>query len=428
MNRRDMIMGSLLASLGARSAAFGSQGTEPPLQSRARHQGPFFLFIELRGGWDPTQVCVPLDARISGSDPAKAKRIGPFSVPDHSHWPQDRAGDSKAILQFFEMFQNDLLQVDGVFTSTLTHEFGQFEINMGTSRSVTYPNLFAAIAASLAPSVPMPYLTNSGHAATAGLVQAIPTYDMARMRSLLNPSSQGPTLGPSAWARVMEQLDKRLEARAQAGGLQHTKDFYAAMARSHRSVEPLRELEGLMNELIGQGVSERFALAIAAFELGLSATAQVTYHGFDTHDEHFSRQPVALGNSFRDTTTALRVLKSRGLLERTTVIIGSEFARTASYGAWDTARPLNATNGKDHWQHASLLFLGRGITGNRRLGSFNERQVSQRVDFETLQPRADGQLVTLPQVHQAIRDFAGVTPTINERFPLRVTAKPKIFG
>lgn len=425
MNRRDMIMGSVLASLAARSQALGAQ---PPLESKTRHQGPFFLFIELRGGWDPTQVCVPTDARIGGSDPAKARRVGPFAIPDHSHWPQDRAADSQAILDFFETFQNDLLQLDGVFTSTLTHEFGRFELNMGTARSVTYPNLFAAIAASLAPGVPLPYLTNSGHAATANLVQAIPTFDMSRIRSLLRPSGQATAMGPGAWSLVMQELDKRLAARAQAAGLEHAKDFYGAMARSHRAVEPLRELEGLMAELVGQGVSERFALAIAAFELGLSATAQVAFGGFDTHDEHLSRQPAALGVAFRDATAALQVMKARGLLGRTTVMIGSEFGRTAFYGPWDTAKPLNATNGKDHWQHASLLFLGRGITGNRRLGSFNERLVSERIALNTLQPSASGLVLTLPHVHQALRDYAGVTPAIDDRFPLRVQATPKIFG
>jgi uncharacterized protein (DUF1501 family) len=204
------------------------------------------------------------------------------------------------------------------------------------------------------------------------------------------------------------------------------------MARSHQAVEPLRELEGLMAELVGQGVSERFALAIAAFELGLSATAQISFGGdggFDTHDDHFSAQPAALGEVFRETTTALRVMKSRGLLDRTTIMMGSEFGRSAFYGPWDSAKPLNATNGKDHWQHSSLLFLGRGITGNRRKGSFNERLVSQRISLDTLEPDANGQVLTLPHVHQALREFAGVKDDISARFPLRLAGgKAKIFG
>lgn len=433
MDRRQLLLGSLAASIALRARALGSesQQQQPPAQNiKARHAGPYFLFVELAGGWDATQVCDPKDPRISGSDPSKARRIGPFAITDHSHWGgPNPAENSQAVLNFFQEFQNDILQLDGVKSSVSTHEFGRLELNMGTARSTTYPNVLAAIAASLAPDVPLPYLTNSGYASTAGLVQSVPMYDMSRIRQLLNPTAQAGVLGPGMWAKVMAQLDNRLAARAQASGLNHAKSFYANMGAAHRSAGELAELDALMNDLIAQGADERFAFTIAAFELGLSVTSHITFGGFDTHDNHFERHHIAVGDAFRSMTAGLRLLKQRGLLSKTTVLIGSEFGRTAFYGkSWDTALALNATQGKDHGLHSTVLLLGRGITGNQRLGSTGERLVSERINFGTLQLDPKGHILGLPALHQALRTFAGVKPSIADRFPLRVNRVPKIFG
>src|SRR5207249_5644522 len=47
------------------------------------------------------------------------------------------------------------------------------------------------------------------------------------------------------------------------------------------------------------------------------------------------------------------------------VVVQSEMGRTPNY---------NAGNGKDHWSIGSVMFLGRGITGDRVIGATDAKQ------------------------------------------------------
>ena len=99
--------------------------------------------------------------------------------------------------------------------------------------------------------------------------------------------------------------------------------------------------------------------------------------------------------------------------EKLVVVIQSEMGRTPSY---------NAGKGKDHWSIGSIMFLGRGIRGNRVLGATDERQFHVPLHPQTLATdRQNGIRVRPEHIHTALRELAGVADhAFSRRFPLGV--------
>ena len=61
--------------------------------------------------------------------------------------------------------------------------------------------------------------------------------------------------------------------------------------------------------------------------------------------------------------------------DKLVVVVQSEMGRTPTY---------NNGNGKDHWSIGSVMFLGRGIKGNRVIGATDEKQFHVPLDPQTL--------------------------------------------
>ena len=99
--------------------------------------------------------------------------------------------------------------------------------------------------------------------------------------------------------------------------------------------------------------------------------------------------------------------------DRLVVIVQSEMGRTPNY---------NNGNGKDHWSIGSIMFLGRGIRGNRVLGATDERQFHVPLNPRTLATdRESGIRVRPEHIHTALRELAGITDhEFSRRFPLGV--------
>jgi hypothetical protein len=95
---------------------------------------------------------------------------------------------------------------------------------------------------------------------------------------------------------------------------------------------------------------------------------------WDTHKDNFSTlrdrliPPVDQGLS-----ALLADLASRGLLERTLVVVMGEFGRTPKIGRVVMNAATNAS-GRDHWPHAySALLAGGGVRGGQVYGASDDR-------------------------------------------------------
>jgi uncharacterized protein (DUF1501 family) len=109
---------------------------------------------------------------------------------------------------------------------------------------------------------------------------------------------------------------------------------------------------------------------------------KVTHSNYDTHYENFEFHIEQLGEFDRTFATLLDDLSDRGMLEKTLVIVMSEFGRTPN---------INRGLGRDHWSAAwSVAMAGCGIRGGTAVGRTNpggtavvERQVSAGHLFHT---------------------------------------------
>ena len=113
----------------------------------------------------------------------------------------------------------------------------------------------------------------------------------------------------------------------------------------------------------------------------------------------------------------LRYIMSRAeglkIRDRLVVVVQSEMSRTPAY---------NAGNGKDHWSVGSVMFLGRGIKGNRVIGATDSQQFHVPLDPQALAcDRRNGIRVRPEHIHAALRDLAGISDhPFSQRFPLGV--------
>ena len=91
----------------------------------------------------------------------------------------------------------------------------------------------------------------------------------------------------------------------------------------------------------------------------------VNEYGFDNHDSNFKRLKDVQAPHVDQTYSALITdLKQRGMLERTLVLMTSEFGRTPK---------INANQGRDHWPHVfSYLITGGEIPGGRVIGASDQ--------------------------------------------------------
>ena len=120
---------------------------------------------------------------------------------------------------------------------------------------------------------------------------------------------------------------------------------------------------------------QRMLLARRLVEAG-TRFVSLTYGGWDLHDNitpNTRNQMPALDQAL---SALINDLESRGLLERTLVLVSSEFGRTPK---------INATAGRDHWPKVfSVMLAGGGVRGGLVYGSSDP--TSSEPEFDPVQP------------------------------------------
>jgi uncharacterized protein (DUF1501 family) len=90
----------------------------------------------------------------------------------------------------------------------------------------------------------------------------------------------------------------------------------------------------------------------------------MTYGGWDHHDNIATNMQTQLPPFDKAFSSLILDLESRGLLESTLVVVGTEFGRTPK---------INPTAGRDHWPKLySGIMAGGGIKSGIVYGSSND--------------------------------------------------------
>ena len=431
MKRRDFIRlaatsGGLLLCGGVRLA-----------QAQQAYNGPFWLLVEARGGWDPTSFCDPKgsglgeNGDINNYDQNDIRQIGNLR---YAPPPDMFANDSSLFSNrdFFEAHYQNLVVINGINYGTNGHNVG---MRAGWTGSLAgdYPSIAALIAAENAGDLSVPFVgTSPGQITkTKGLVPATvvkvgnvnalrevayPNRVNTSQTTRYNSNSANALIEAAAAARRQRQLDAQGLMRLQTALSEHDASWSRDVATLRDFVEAMNSPTAPNGYVNSRSLAKRLFLnaqtAFAAFESGAAATAQITLSGFDTHQNHDADHYPRLMDLFATVDNIITDANDRGIGDRLIIVMGSDFGRTNKF---------NNNNGKDHWPHTSMMVWGdsRYFTGDRVVGATDDLHRSVKVSTSTLQPDNNGVELTPEYIHQALRRLAGIdqNPSVTANFP-----------
>jgi uncharacterized protein (DUF1501 family) len=268
--------------------------------------------------------------------------------------------------------------VRGINTAEDDHAKGAYLMHTGRRQepAVPYPHLGSVCAKLLAPKdLPLPgYIHISPRGASAFnkldagfLGPRYASITLAGGKPPANLLRPGP--GTDEAERLRVELRDRWNGRFTLG---HKTAETEAYTQSYEQALQLMERQQVFDvtkessrdrERYGSHDFGRHCLlARRLLEAGVTFV-KVTHSNYDTHHENFDFHIEQLGEFDRPFATLLDDLAQRGLLDRTLVVVMSEFGRTPK---------INRNYGRDHWSRAwSVALAGCGIKGGVVVGKTN---------------------------------------------------------
>jgi hypothetical protein len=428
MDRRDFLKIASTAGLGVAAASlpFSSDASAEP------YAGTLYVTVNASGGWDPTSFCDPKGAS-SDTDPDPmnhylASTIGTaVGSASGMKYAPDPAGANKA---FFDKYAKDLLVLNGVDTSTNSHDVGSRVTWSGTL--VENKASFAALAAgAYGGSLPMAYITNGGYDVAAGVVAVTRVGNVDAVRRIAFPNiidplydqNQTPFYTPETAARINEMRNARHMAYAEKQNLPRIQQAMGMLFTARSGQNELKKLtEFLPAQLENSNLRRQAQIALAAYRAGICVSANLGIGGFDSHGNNDGQQFGQLAELWDGIDYLVSEAKTYGVWGKVVIIVGSDFGRTPGY---------NSGNGKDHWSITSMLLMGKGIPGDTVIGKTTDRHNPFNIDQNTLAPveGAAGVRLKPGHVHRALRRLAGIDQNpIVTRFPIKEKEELALFG
>jgi uncharacterized protein (DUF1501 family) len=409
-------------ALGSGAAVLSSPGSRLYAAS-PNYDGRLLVVMQLSGGWDVTSLCDP-KSNVSGEPEINQwARTGEIQTAGNIHYAPFASNAS-----LFSKYHSDMLVINGVDSQTNSHETGILHSWSGRTAE-GFPTMTALFAAQNAPDIPLSYVNFGGFGDTAKLIRYSRLESPDTLRELLlanNTSWDDSTLrGAVDLARIQQAQQERLQRKLALDTLTERQRLNMSSYWSARdSADALERMAAIMpssgtfqqNVNLGGRLDESSLLAqiqlmMLGFEAGVGCAADLHFFGFDTHANH-DEQHISLFNHFADSLDYFwTYAEERGVADRITLVIGSDFGRTPHY---------NSDNGKDHWPIGSYIVMEKGASwGNRTVGLTDELHNAYRINPATLQRDDSGGTIIYPKhVHQAIRSYMGLDSSpLTSAFP-----------
>jgi len=392
-------------------------------ETNAPYAGPYYVVFNASGGWDTTYL---MDPKGTNGINRLYQEGDILTRGAHKFAPTARhiqAGLSNE--DFYEQFADELLVFNGLDYSVNNHAPGARYMATGKLDSLAYPTFAALVAACQGPTCPLSYLTFGNYSATGNLVAMSRVPYLPSLRTLANADAiQGNERSPYhdrfALDRIEQALGAEVQARAQQPRLpraEHAENMLYAAQMNSKALE--RVTPYIPQNVPRERLSQQADIALASFKAGVCVSANLTIGQFDSHANNDPDQMRLIPEFLAGIKYLFQRAEELQIREQLVVIVQSEMGRTPNY---------NNGNGKDHWSIGSIMFLGRGIRGNRVLGATDERQFHVPLDPQTLALDRDAGIRVRPEhIHTALREFAGIADhAFSRRFPLGVTENERL--
>lgn len=423
-NRRDFLKLCGLAGLGL------AVPLRYPLPTRAEattdpYEGPYYVVFNASGGWDTTYL---MDPKGIGGINRLYNEGDILTQGAHKYAPTARhiqGGLSNE--DFYAQFGNELMVFNGLDYSVNNHSPGARYMATGKLDSLAYPTFAALVAACQGPACPLSFLTFGNYSATGNLVAMSRVPYLTSLRNLanadaINGSARSPYHDRFALDRIEKALQTEIQSRTAEPRLprvEHAENMLFAAQANSRALQ--RVTQYIPNEIPRERLSQQAEIALASFKAGVCVSANLSIGQFDSHANNDPDQMRLIPEFLAGIRYLTRRAEELQIRDRLVIIVQSEMGRTPNY---------NGGNGKDHWSIGSIMFLGRGIRGNRVLGATDERQFHVPLNPQTLATdRQNGVRIRPEHIHTALREMAGIADhAFSRRFPLGVNDNERLRG
>jgi len=437
-------------------AASGLSASMPvwtPKAAAATPPDQFLVVVNAAGGWDPTSLCDPKGLnqaytdksdRFEGSTNSVA--LDPNKTYGNIQWSAipDGVSNDDAVLTrindqfdgFFNTYGSRLTVINGIDTGTNNHDTGNRYVWSGHEET-GYPSLAAFYAATVAPNLPLAYISNGGYDFTDSLVARARASSAGFISQIADPNHYGSDRGfiYRSYNRNVDLYDDIKAAQAARLQRQLAAEPLPQRRQQLQSLLGIRSVDSNLGELTvklddiqanvlrdehwnenrGESLKSQAEVVTAAFAAGLCASASLNYGGFDTHGNHDRSAYPQMGDMLEGIHFLLQALEYAGVANKTTVVVGSDFGRTPYY---------NSGNGKDHWPITSVLVIRPGNSGGGKVfGASSSDFRSLSINRNTGLADNGGETLTPAHVNRELRRLLGVENSpLADSYPLSLNA------
>lgn len=421
--RRDFLKACGLAGLGLAIPRWSV--ADPAPEAEGPYEGPFYLVFNASGGWDTTYLMDPKG--IEGIN-RLYKEGDILTHGAHKFAPTAKHKEGGMSNEdFYAEFGEELLVFNGLDYSVNNHSPGARYMATGKLDSLAYPTFAALVAACQGPTCPIAYLTFGNYSATGNLVAMarvpyLPSLQKIANADYVGGSERWPYHDDFALDRIEQALTEQHQARSARPQLPRAQRAENMLYGSQINSKSLsRVTPHIPSEIPKERLFQQAEIALSSFKAGVCVSANLTIGQFDSHANNDPDQMRLIPEFLAGIAYVMRRAEELGIRDKMVLVVQSEMGRTPTY---------NDGNGKDHWSIGSIMFLGRGIKGNRVIGATDEQQFLVPIDPASLALDPEkGARVRPEHIHTALREFAGIADhPFSKKFPLDVPEKEKLQG
>jgi len=425
MDRRRFLKLCGAAGLGVALPLGLPEGARAQQSKDAPYEGPFYIVFNASGGWDTTYL---MDPKGVNNINRLYKDGDILTEGGHKYAPnaaQVKAGLSNE--DFFKKYGKELLVVNGIDYSVNNHDPCARYMATGKLDSLAYPTFAALIAACKGTQYPLAFLTFGNYSSTGNLVPMARIPYLQSLALVANADSVNGHLphayhDPFALDRIEKALKEQSESRAADDRLPRVERAESMLYAAQLNSKALARVTPYVpKNPPKERLSQQADIALASFKAGVCVSANLTIGQFDSHNNNDADQMKLIPEFLAGIDYFLRRAEELQIREKVVVVVQSEMGRTPNY---------NNGNGKDHWSIGSIMFLGKGIKGDRVIGATDEKQFLVPLDPKTLQTDKDKGIRMRPEhLHLALRELSGVeNHAFSKQFPLGPIENERLQG
>ena len=390
------------------------------------YEGPYYIVFNASGGWDTTYLMDPKGV----NDINRLYKEGDILTNGkHKFAPTAKQVEKDMSNEdFLKAYGEELLVFNGMDYSINNHSPCKRYMATGKLDSLAYPTFAALVAASLAKEAPLGFLTFGNYSATGNLVPMARVPYPQSLKLIANADSvQGIARLPYHDDFALDLIEKALSEGADAAPMEQAplprgeraqSMLYAAQANS-------KALKRVTPFITPNAPKERLArqaeIALSCFKGGVCVSANLSIGQFDSHATNDPDQMRLIPEFLSGVDYLMKRAEELKIRDKLVVVIQSEMGRTPHY---------NKGQGKDHWSIGSIMFMGKGIRGNRVIGATDERQFLIPIDNKTLAMDEENGMRTRPEhIHRALRELAEIEDhPFSKKFPLKIPEEERLQG